>query len=204
MRAKKPQLWPGGETTTVRKGCGMVKRKTAFGAAELVLGLLLAGMGVYTCIRPHAALGGVVALYGVGVIISGIADIILYIRLERWTGFAPVSSLVGGIVSLALGVLLIFNLRIGMLALSLIFPIWIILHCALRMVNMGLVRMNSSNAVYYLWMGLHIAGMLLGFLLLVNPFTSMTALGVIIACVLLLTGAAAIITGARTLASRKS
>ena len=58
-----------------------MKRRSGFGWLELIIGILLILLGVFTLIRPGAALTGLVVVYGIVALIMGIADIVLYVRV---------------------------------------------------------------------------------------------------------------------------
>ena len=90
-----------------------MKNRKTLGWGELILGILLIILGIYTFINPSGAIRGVTFIYGLVALITGIIDIIFYIKLEERTGTSPVLSLVGGIISIIAGFLILFNLGIG-------------------------------------------------------------------------------------------
>ena len=77
----------------------MIRNRKLLGIGELILGILLILLGIFTFIRPAAAMTGAAVIYGLFALISGILDIIYYVRLEQRTGFAPVFSLIGGVLA---------------------------------------------------------------------------------------------------------
>ena len=80
-----------------------MKNKKALGWGELILGTLLILLGIYSFLHPTTALTGAAVVYGIFALVSGVLDIVYYAKLERRTGFGPVFSLVGGILSVAAG-----------------------------------------------------------------------------------------------------
>ena len=66
-----------------------MRRRSGFGWLELVAGILLIALGIWAFMDPGLALAGMVFAYGVAAIIIGIADIILYIQVERYIGLGP-------------------------------------------------------------------------------------------------------------------
>ena len=76
---------------------------------ELITGILLIFLGIYSLIRPVGILTGVTVIYGLFAVITGIADIAFYVRMERRTGFGPAVSLVTGILSVLAGILILVN-----------------------------------------------------------------------------------------------
>lgn len=84
-----------------------MRRHSRFGWLELILGILLIALGVLTFVKPDIALTSMVFAYGIAAVIMGIADIILYIQVERFTGLGPVLSLISGILSVMSGIMLV-------------------------------------------------------------------------------------------------
>lgn len=99
-----------------------MKKRSAFGWVELIFGIILIVLGVFTFARPSSALTGVVFIYGLLAVITGIADVIFYAKIEKRTGFGPAVALVTGILSIIVGILLLFNLGAGKWASVILFP----------------------------------------------------------------------------------
>lgn len=165
-----------------------MKKRSAFGWLELILGALFIILGVYTLANPNAALSGFVVFYGIVAIIAGIVNIVFYVKLERRTGYGPVTSLVAGIFDILIGVLLLFNVGAGTMAISILFPFWIIVRCVVQLSNLGLTRLVGGKAQFYISLVLNILGIILGFMLLFNPFASAVTFSYIIAIYLLALG----------------
>lgn len=106
-----------------------MRDRSSFDWLELIEGILLIALGVLTFMRPDGAITGIVVVYGVMAVIMGIADILLYVRLERYTGFGPVVSLISGILSVMTGLMLLIYPTAGKIILTVLFPIWFIAHC---------------------------------------------------------------------------
>lgn len=85
-----------------------MKRTSSFAWGELIVGIALIVLGILTFVSPSRALTGIIFLYGILAILTGIVDIAFYVKMERHTGFGPVISLVTGILSILAGALLVF------------------------------------------------------------------------------------------------
>ena len=70
-----------------------MRRRSGYGWFELIIGIMLVVLGIFTFIRPGSTLTGIVILYGLVAVITGISDLIFYVRTERYTGFGPAVSL---------------------------------------------------------------------------------------------------------------
>ena len=84
-----------------------MRRRSGFGWMEFIEGVLLLGLGSYTFAQPDRALTGFIVMYGIVAVTMGIADILLYVRVERFTGFGPIVSLISGALSVMTGVMLL-------------------------------------------------------------------------------------------------
>ena len=76
-----------------------MRRYTGFGWLELVVGVLLIILGIATLIKPGSVLTGVIVVYGIIALLTGIDDIIFYAKMEQHMGFGPTISLISGILS---------------------------------------------------------------------------------------------------------
>lgn len=165
-----------------------MKSRKAVGRGEFIFGVLLIILGIYTFIRPSAALEGATLIYGVFALMTGIMDIAYYIKIEQRTGFPPAISLVSGIISVIAGVFILFNIVAGEWALLILFPIWFIMHCIGRLSHLPFVRLTCVSGYYYFTMAVNIIGLILGFTMILNPVLSFLSASYIIAIYLLILG----------------
>lgn len=114
--------------------------------------------------------------YGITAVVMGVADIILYIEVERYTGFGPVLSLISGILSVMSGIMLVVYPRTGVLVLTVLFPIWFIAHCISRFTNLNHIRFVAGNGVYYFMLIINIIGLILGTLMILSPLLTLTTI----------------------------
>ena len=56
-----------------------MKRRSGYGWFELIVGILLVVFGVVTLFRPERTLTGIVILYGVIAVVTGISDIVFLV-----------------------------------------------------------------------------------------------------------------------------
>ena len=64
-----------------------MKRRSGFGWMELIIGIALAVLGIFTFVYPDNAVTTLVVIYGIIAVITGIADVVLYVRVEKHIGF---------------------------------------------------------------------------------------------------------------------
>lgn len=165
-----------------------MKGRSCFGRFAIVEGLLLILLGGYTLARPGQALTAFIVLYGIMAVLMGIADILLYIRIERYVGFGPFISLISGTLSVMAGAVLLFNPNAGKIVLTVLFPLWFLAHCVSRLSNLTAIRLFTGNFNYYFSLVLNLLGLILGMLMLVNPWLSWVSIRYIIGFYLVLLG----------------
>lgn len=170
-----------------------MKRKTEFNWLELLVGIIFILIGIYTFMNPGLTLTGFVIAYGILAVISGIADIAFYVQLDRHTGFGPTASLLMGILNVLLGFFLIINSDFGVVAAAILFPIWFISHCLGKLLNVNFIRIFGGRVQYWVALIVNIIGIILGFLMLFNPFASAVSMVYISGFYLLLVGIGSVV-----------
>ena len=168
-------------------------RRSAFGCLEFIVGVLLVIIGIYTFTSPIEAMMAMVIVYGVLAVFMGIGDIIMYIKAERFTGFGPVLALISGMLSVMSGVMQIAYPRAGALVLGLLFPLWFITHCISRLARLEGMRVFIGRGTYFCLLILNIAGVILGFLLLLSPHYAVISPVYLVGAYLVLLGAESIV-----------
>ena len=103
-----------------------MRRRSRYGWLELIEGILLILLGIYTLCNPGGMLRGITFAYGFLAVITGISDIVFYAKTERYIGFGPTIALVTGILSLLAGLMLLMYPNAGELIMTLLLPIWFI------------------------------------------------------------------------------
>ena len=66
-----------------------MRRQSDIGWTELIIGIIMIIFGLFIVRQPVGIITWIVIVCGVLAILTGIADIILYVRMERFTGFWP-------------------------------------------------------------------------------------------------------------------
>mgnify|MGYP004605563371 FL=1 len=164
-----------------------MKRRSRYGWLELILGILLILLGIYTLINPGNLLRGMTIVYGILAVATGISDIVFYAKTERYIGFGPTVALVSGILSILTGLMLLMYPNAGELIMTLLLPIWFIAHSVSRLTHLPLVRL-VGKFYYYFTMIVNIFGIILGCLMIIWPGVALFSTGFIIGCYLILLG----------------
>lgn len=172
-----------------------MNRQSDIGWAELFTGIILIILGVVIMRQPVGILTWIVILCGVLAIFSGIADIVMYVKMERFTGFGPVVSLVTGILGVMAGFMLIAHPGAGTWALAMILPIWIIAHCISRLSHLQYMKMHFGMTYYTISLILNILGLIVGILLLFRPMITLFSMGILVGAFLIIEGVECILAG---------
>ena len=169
---------------------------------QLAIGIALIVLGVLALANPDLALNGMVIAYGIAAVVMGVADILLYIRVERYTGLGPILSLISGILSVMSGVMLMLYPRAGVLVLTVLFPIWFIAHCVSRLMHVNHIRYVAGDGVFSFALVVNIVGLILGFLMLLSPHTTLSTLRWFAGIYLVLLGMDGVVTAVSRMGTR--
>lgn len=170
-----------------------MNRRTEFGWIELLEGILLILLGVISFLRPDGMLTGLIMLYGLVAILTGIADIVFYIKIDSHMGFGPTISLVTGILSVMAGFIFLIYPGAGKILLSILFPLWFIMHCISRLSHLNIVRFMTGRGYYCFTLIVNIVGIILGFVMIFNPYLTLLSAGYLAGLYLVLLGVDSII-----------
>ena len=165
-----------------------MRRRSHFGWLEFICGIALILLGVVTLIDPDFALSGLVFAYGIVAVVMGVADIILYVRAERFSGFVPALALISGILSVMSGVMFLISPSAGRWVLAVLFPIWFVAHCISRLAHLPSIRMLAGNGVYYFTLIVNVIGVALGFVMFFSPLLSAMFISAVVSLYLILLG----------------
>ena len=179
-----------------------MRRRSGFGWLELAIGLFLIALGVWIFWDPSRALLGTAIAFGLAAIGMGIADIILFIQVERFTGFGPILSLIAGILSVMSGIMLLAYPQAGVLALTILFPIWFMAHCISRLFHLPHIRLVTGNTVYHLLLIINVVGLILGFLMFFSPLFTLSTIRCFAGTYLILLGGDSVIMAASRMGTR--
>ena len=179
-----------------------MRRRSGFGWLELAIGIILIVLGVLAFVKPDLALNSLVCAYGVAAVVMGVADMILYIRVERFTGFGPILSLISGILGVMSGIVLVVYPQAGVLVLTVLFPIWFIAHCISRMTHLNHIRFIAGSGIFYFILTVNLIGLVLGVLMLFNPLFTLTTIRCFAGAYLILLGIDSVVLAASRLGTR--
>lgn len=168
-----------------------LNKRSVFGWGELVLGILLIALGIFTFVKPESMLTGAVFIYGIIIILVGLKDIFGYVQFSRIIGFGPIVALMSGLLSVMCGVALIIYPNIGKVALTVFLPIWFMAHCISGLTHSNFIRLTCSRFYFYFTLIMNIIGLVFSIIMLFSPtlsFLTLRIIGYLIAAYLILFG----------------
>ena len=180
-----------------------MRRRSGFGWLELIIGIVLVLLGLWALLDPVTALKGMAFAYGVVAVVMGVADILLYIQVERYTGLGPIISLIAGILSVMSGVMLLVYPGTGAVALALLFPIWFVAHCISRLTQVNHIRLMAGDGRYYFTLVVNIIGLVLGCIMFFSPWLTLTYIRLFAGAYLILLGIDSLLTAVGPLGMRR-
>ncbi|MBP1041076.1 DUF308 domain-containing protein [Vagococcus sp. BWB3-3] len=158
-----------------------------FGWGNFLLGLLFIMTALVAFRDPAGSLVSVTVFIGLMAIAKGCFDIFLRNKVKALTGAKATVLILVGVLDIILGLILLFNIKIGLLALPYIFAIWFIADSISGLFSLDLAKVVSP-AYYWFSFILNIIGILIGFSLLFNPVTSALTLSFLVGFYLLMFG----------------
>lgn len=170
-----------------------MRKRSGFGWIEFISGICMLFLGIFTIFRPQSMFTWLAVIYGIIAIITGICDIVFFIKAGYYTGVSSIVALVAGILSVMAGTILLSHPGMGKWILSTLFPLWFIAHCISRLAHLNTIRFVAGKAYYYFSMVFNVLGLVLGFMMLFNPIFTIVTAGTLIGIYLIVSGVESIV-----------
>lgn len=156
-----------------------MRNRSRFGWLEFLTGLALIALGIAALTRPDSVVAGAVIVCGIVVAVTGVSDLVFYIRTMREIGIGPTVSLISGLLSVLVGVTLIVYPNAVTWILTLLVPIWFICHCVNRLSMLNIIRLTAGNFLYWFTLIVNAGGLVLGAVMLFRPGFTTATIGVL-------------------------
>lgn len=176
-----------------------MKRTYTYAIIQFIMGALLLVLGIFTFFHLDTTLTAFVYVYGIASILFGIVEIVMFVLLTKRFDWAPISPLILGVLNILMGILLVSNVWVGLMALSILFPFWLIFLCVSRLCSLNLIRRLAGGVAFWFSAIVNVLGLVAGFLLLFIPTVSMVAMGYMIGVYLILAAAEMFVFGVRSI-----
>ena len=153
----------------------------------ILMSLLYVGLGIFLVMKPGTALNIVCYALGGVVLACAAVQLIRYFVVERGV-FQSQLTLISGLICLALGVFLLLRSDIVVSILPIVFGLFVIFDAIGRVQN----ALDLRRCGYDSWKGfllLPVLSVVLGVILIANPFGAMETLVMAIGVILIVEGA---------------
>ena len=155
-----------------------------YNRSSIITSILMIIVAILLITKPIKTMEWIVVLISGIIIIDGIFDFIYYFRSDKETKLYSF-GLVEGLLEILAGILIILNKDILIAFLPLILGIWIVLKNIIK-IQLAINLKQISNS-WYLLLILAILSLLLGILIILNPFGSIIAISLLSGIFLLMT-----------------
>lgn len=136
-------------------------------ALRLILGILMVGVGVYAVCNPGATILSLSMLLGIVMLVSGVFNISIYLKMRDWV-FGGGWVLAEGLISTLVGLLMLLYRQDAAIVLPILFSMWIMFEGVTRIFNaLDLKRLLASGWGVMLTVGILLVA--LSFLSFFNP-----------------------------------
>ncbi len=148
----------------------MVRNSVKYWYIPLIVGVILIGLGIYTFMSPEASYLALALLFSLSFLVSGLFEIIFSIAnkdvLDNW-GW----TLAFGVLTLAVGVLLLVNPAISMITLA-FYVGFLILFRSISAIGYAVDFRRYGISDWGVLMIIGVLGLIFSFLLIWNPILS--------------------------------
>ena len=153
----------------------------------ILMSVLYLGLGIFLLMRPSTALNVVCYALGGVVLVCAAVQLVRYFAVERGI-FQSQLTLISGIICLGLGAFLILRSDIVVRILPIVFGLFVIFDSLGRIQN----ALDLRRCEYPSWKGfllLPVLSVVLGVVMILNPFGTMETLVMAIGIILIIEGA---------------
>ncbi|WNY23337.1 hypothetical protein MmiHf6_06430 [Methanimicrococcus hongohii] len=153
---------------------------------SFLIGILFILISLFVFSHIRGSLAAVALYIGLLAILAGIIEFISWYQLRK-VGIGSALFFVLGILDILIGLFIIINLNVSIIALPYVFSIWFIISSILGLLTLDLAKMIGK--VYY-WFKIIISvlGIVIGIALLFNPVISAFMLSFLVGLYFLIYG----------------
>lgn len=151
------------------------------------MGILFLLVSLVAFQNPETSLVAIVIYFAVTAIINGIYSLFIRTRIKEFTGYRFTGFLVLAIAEILIGLVLLFRLDTGIIALAYVFALWFIMDSVRNLFLLGPTRLVSVP-LYWFSMIVNILGIFVGFSLIVDPIVSLLTISFLVGFYFLMNG----------------
>jgi len=169
------------------KGQIIMNEKKSVNWGGVILGVLLIIVSLLSFRNPQGSLYGIIIFFALIAILNGVFSILIRTQIKNLTGYKNTAFLVLGILEILVGIIFMFRLNVGVVALAYVFAFWFIMDSIRNLFFLDHAR-NFGQGHYWLTLIISIIGVVIGVALFVNPLVSALTISFIVGAYLMLFG----------------
>ena len=165
--------------------------KTTMRTLSILAGVLLIAAGIFCLCNKQAAVVSAGVILGVFMLCAGIVEIVLF-SVGGGLVFGAGWLLLDGVLTVLLSMLLLFNRWFTMVSLPLLFTLWLLFTGVTRFVSaFDLKALGMRGWGWILALGIVL--LVFGIVCMMDPWVSVTAMGMTVGIVFVLEGVSSIV-----------
>ena len=159
----------------------------------ILIGLFLLVMGLYFLIHPQETLLSVAWMFGLTMLVSGAADLVVY-AARKWVYGLSGWFLADGIIDVLLGVVFLCNGWVAVEVLPYVLAVWAVGSGIVKCAG-ALVYRKGGMPFWGVQFGVGVVVLLFGVAVLLHPMIAVAAISAVIAILLITQGLMALMRG---------
>lgn len=152
-----------------------------------LLGIVSVVIGLIVFANPLTGAGFIIYLIAFMAIFRGLMFILIRNNVKKATGESPTVFIILGVLNILIGIFILFNVTSSILALPFVFAIWFIADSLVTLFNIGWVRKYSKGRFWFTVLT-SILGIILGVLLIYNPWASILTIAMLVGIYFVMNG----------------
>lgn len=152
-----------------------------------ILGIISIILAFLAFNNPVVSILSVTMVFGIGAILKGLYEIFVRRKVRQFAGYSSVFVVIIGVIDIIIGIFFLFNIAGGLVALPFIFAFWIIFDSIGTIITASAVR-EHSNTQFWFTVIIGILGVIVGFLLLYNPFSAYLTIATLVGIYFMING----------------
>ncbi|MCD2138999.1 DUF308 domain-containing protein [Salinicoccus halitifaciens] len=158
-----------------------------FNWISLIVGIIFIILAIFLFANPDATILAAVFLLGFGAIFKGVFEIFFRRKIKDYADRNYTLMLIIGIIDIIIGLLILFNIQLGIIALPILLGAWFIVDSVYLLITSSYIKERSTSR-FWAAVIIGIIGILLGIMVLFNPLTGLFAIAFLMGIYFLIAG----------------
>lgn len=165
----------------------MSEQECNFNFWSLLIGLFYVFLGMFAFNNPISSTSIIVYFIAFLLIFKGIMHFTVFSQVRKLASVTNWWMVVIGVIDVLIGVFLLFNVTSGIVALPFVFASWFIIDSIFAIFAASPIR-KYNKGKYWFTIVMSILSIILGFMLLYNPFASLITIAMLLGAYFIVNG----------------